>query len=192
MSSDDHLDQLDYYTLLGVARDASVEDVKRAFRTFARRYHPDRFAGQDSAKVERATRIYRRGSEAVQTLTDLEARRAYDAALAKGELRLKSDARARVEAPRPQPRTEPQIQLATDGLPGNRRPAAAPRPQPAPARPTLQSPSARAFFARAQEAARAGDLKTARRQIMAAMEQEPGSPLLEQALQKVERAMRGW
>lgn len=192
MSSDDHLDQLDYYTLLGVPRDASVEDVKRAFRTFARRYHPDRFAGGDLAKIERATRIYRRGSEAVQTLCDLEARRAYDLALAKGELRLRSDARARADTPRPQQRAEPQIQLQTEALsPAARRRMAA-APPPAPTKPTLQSPSARAFFARAQEAARAGDLQTARRQIKAAMEHEPGSPLLEQALEKVERAMRGW
>ncbi|UJR81101.1 J domain-containing protein [Sandaracinus amylolyticus] len=167
MSNDDRLDQLDYYTLLGVARDASVEDVKRAFRTFARRYHPDRFAGQETEKVARATRIYRRGSEAVQTLSDPTARRAYDAVLAKGELRLKSDARAPVEPAKPARREEPS-------------------------KPTLQSPTARAFFTKAQDAARAGDLQTAWRQIKAAMQHEPGSPILEQALQKIERAMRGW
>ncbi|AKF06276.1 J domain-containing protein [Sandaracinus amylolyticus] len=169
MSTDDRLDQLDYYTLLGVARDASAEDVKRAFRAFARRYHPDRFAGQDGEKVARATRIYRRGSEAVQTLSDPTARRAYDAVLAKGELRLKSDARAPVE---PAPK--------------------ATRREPEPAKPTLQSPTARAFFTKAQDAARAGDLQTAWRQIKAAMQHEPGSPILEQALLKIERAMRGW
>ena len=175
MSNDDRLDQLDYYTLLGVARDAGGDDVKRAFRAFARRYHPDRFAGQDAEKIARATRIYRRGSEAVQTLSDPAARRAYDAVLAKGELRLKSDARAPAAAAPAQPTT-------------TRREA----PRVEPTKPTLQSPTARAFFTKAQEAARAGDLQTAWRQIKSAMQHEPGSPVLEQALQKIERAMRGW
>ena len=100
--SDDRLDQLDYYTLLGVARDADVDAIKRAFRTFARRYHPDKFVGQAEEKIERATRIYRRGSEAVQTLTDLDARRAYDAGLAKGELRLRSEPRKQPAPARPE------------------------------------------------------------------------------------------
>ena len=174
--SDDRLDQLDYYTLLGVARGAGVDDVKRAFRTFARRFHPDRHAGAEPEKIARATRIYRRGSEAVQTLTDLDARRAYDAGLAKGELRLKSAARA---APRDQP-----------AQPATRTAAAA--PARAAAAPTISSPSARAFFTKAQEAARAGDLKTARRHLQGAIAQEPGNPLLEQALIKIDRALRGW
>ncbi|MDQ3034451.1 MAG: DnaJ domain-containing protein [Myxococcota bacterium] len=176
--SDDRLDQLDYYTLLGVARDAGVDDIKRAFRTFARRYHPDRHAGGDAEKIDRATRIYRRGSEAVQTLTSLESRRAYDAGLAKGELRLKSVARA---AP-----------IARD-QPGVGAPRRAPDPAARPAAaPTISSPSARAFFTKAQESARAGDLKAAHRHLASAMAQEPGNPLLEQALIKIERALRGW
>lgn len=173
--SDERLDQLDYYTLLGVARDAGVDDVKRAFRAFARRYHPDRFAGAPADKVARATRIYRRGSEAVQTLTDLESRRAYDAALAKGELRLRSDARAARPPDRPAAAATPA------------RPATAPA---APAAPTIRSPAARAYFAKAQEAARAGDLRTARRLVQSALEQEPDNPLLEQALLKIDRALR--
>ena len=31
----------DYYRTLGVARDASAEDIKRAYRRLARKYHPD-------------------------------------------------------------------------------------------------------------------------------------------------------
>ena len=31
----------DYYQTLGVARDATVEDLKKAFRKLARKYHPD-------------------------------------------------------------------------------------------------------------------------------------------------------
>lgn len=161
--SDDRLDQLDYYTLLGVKRDAGVDEVKAAFRTFARRYHPDRFAGQPQEKIDRATRIYRRGSEAYQTLTDLGSRKAYDAALAKGELRL---------------RDEP------------RRDAPAPGAAPSAPQPTIRSPSARAFFTRAQDLARAGDLQGAWQALKSAAAQEPGSPLIEAALQKIESALR--
>ncbi|TCJ13174.1 J domain-containing protein, partial [Parasulfuritortus cantonensis] len=31
----------DYYKILGVARDASADDIKKAFRKLARKYHPD-------------------------------------------------------------------------------------------------------------------------------------------------------
>jgi curved DNA-binding protein CbpA len=179
---DDRLDRLDYYTLLGVARDADADAIKRALRTFARRYHPDRFVGAPQDKIDRATRIYRRGSEAIQTLTDLNGRRAYDAGLAKGELRLRSDARAGA--------SPPQQAAARPATPerGAARPGAA---TPAAAAPTIRSPSARAFFTKAQEASRAGDLKTAYRHVKSAMEQEPGNPVLEQALIKLERALRG-
>lgn len=162
--NDDRLDQLDYYSLLGVKRDDGVDVIKAAFRTFARRFHPDRFIGAPEEKMERATRIYRRGSEAVQTLTDLDSRRAYDAVLAKGELRLRSDAR-----PAPTPQHTPPT---------------------TPTQPTIRSPSARAFFTRAQEAARAGDLKAAWAALKSAREQEPGNPLIDQALVKVETQLR--
>jgi curved DNA-binding protein CbpA len=93
----DRLDLLDYYTLLGVPEDANAHQIKLAFRTFARKYHPDRHAGGSPAKVARATQIYQRGSEAMQVLTDPALRRAYDAALAEGELRLPPETRDRVK-----------------------------------------------------------------------------------------------
>lgn len=174
-NQDDRLDQLDYYTLLGVAREASIEEIRSAFRGFARRYHPDRFAGGEALKIERATRIYQRGSEAVQTLCDLDARRAYDAGLSRGELRLRSDARVR-----------PEAKAAPEG-------AAAPARDDGP--PTgevtaFRSPSAQAFFKRARECARSGDLQAAWRALKSAIDQEPGNPILEQALMKVERQLR--
>lgn len=169
MSQDERLDQLDYYTLLGVKKEAGVDEIKTAFRAFARRYHPDKFAGQEQEKVDRATRIYRRGSEAYQTLTDLEARRSYDAGLAKGELRLRTEAR------RPQP-TAPQP---------------AKNAAPAAKAGEIRSPAARAFFVRAQELARAGDLEGAWAALRSAREQEPANPLIDAALAKVETNLRG-
>lgn len=102
------LDALDYYTLLGVAEDASRADIRAAFRRFALRYHPDRFAGEAPELAQRALAIYRRGTEAVDVLCDVDQRRAYDAVLARGEKRLTEDATLTLRRTSPGPaRPEP-------------------------------------------------------------------------------------
>lgn len=63
----------DPYEVLGVARDADADAIKRAYRTLALRYHPDRNPGDANAE-ERFKTI----SEAYATLRDPEARRRYD------------------------------------------------------------------------------------------------------------------
>ena len=62
----------DYYEALGVARDASQAEVKRAFRRLAMKYHPDR--NQDGGAEER----FREANEAYEVLSDPERRGAYD------------------------------------------------------------------------------------------------------------------
>jgi len=62
----------DYYASLGVERDASAEEIKKAYRKLARRYHPD------VAKEEGAEERFKEISEAYQTLSDPEKRQAYD------------------------------------------------------------------------------------------------------------------
>lgn len=59
----------DYYEILGVSRDASEEEIKRAYRRLAQKYHPDR--GGDEAKFKEI-------NEAYEVLSDKEKRAQYD------------------------------------------------------------------------------------------------------------------
>ena len=63
----------DYYEILGVARDASPEDVKKAYRKLAHQHHPDKNPGDRSAE-ERFKEI----SESYEILGNPEKRQAYD------------------------------------------------------------------------------------------------------------------
>jgi len=64
----------DYYEVLGVARNASDEELKKAYRRCAMKHHPDRNAG-DVAAVE----AFKECKEAYEVLSDAGKRRAYDA-----------------------------------------------------------------------------------------------------------------
>jgi len=63
----------DYYETLGVSRSAGAEDVKKAYRKLAMKYHPDRNAGEKSAEQK-----FKEISEAYDVLKDEEKRAAYD------------------------------------------------------------------------------------------------------------------
>jgi DnaJ-class molecular chaperone len=64
----------DYYDVLGVAPDAGAEEIKRAYRQLARRYHPD-ISGDDRATAFLEVR------RAFEVLNDPARRRSYDAGL---------------------------------------------------------------------------------------------------------------
>lgn len=63
----------DYYTTLGVPRDATEDDLKKAFRKLARKFHPD--VAEDKATAEAK---FKEINEAYEVLGDPEKRRKYD------------------------------------------------------------------------------------------------------------------
>lgn len=164
------LDKLDYYTLLGLEPGASDADVKDAFRKFARRYHPDRFGADEGEKLERATQIYRRGSEAYQILLDPVAREAYDENLRAGKLRLSSEDRDKAA----------------------RKVKAAHAPPPKAKKPEspIRSPHALQFYHRAAEEARQGKWRDAWKSMKRAVELEPENELLQTRLSQIEGRIR--
>ena len=64
---------MDFYVVLGVARAASLGDIKRAYKRLARKYHPDINPGDRTAVAH-----FRQIAEAYQTLSDPERRHRYD------------------------------------------------------------------------------------------------------------------
>jgi molecular chaperone DnaJ len=64
----------DYYQLLGIPRDASSDDVKKAYRKLALKYHPDRNQGGPKETEDR----FKEATEAYEVLRDSEKRSVYD------------------------------------------------------------------------------------------------------------------
>src|SRR3954468_1371091 len=63
----------DYYAALGVARNASQQDIKRAFRKLARQFHPDVAKDKKSAEAK-----FKEINEAYEVLSDPVKRKRYD------------------------------------------------------------------------------------------------------------------
>jgi curved DNA-binding protein len=63
----------DYYAILGVNKNASADDVKKAYRRLARKYHPDLNPGDKTAEAK-----FKEITEANEVLSDVDKRTQYD------------------------------------------------------------------------------------------------------------------
>jgi molecular chaperone DnaJ len=63
----------DYYEVLGVGRSATADQIKKAYRQMALKYHPDRNAGDKEAEEK-----FKQAAEAYEVLSDTDKRRRYD------------------------------------------------------------------------------------------------------------------
>ena len=63
----------DYYEILGVARNASDEDIKKAYRKLAIKYHPDKNPDDKQAEEK-----FKEAAEAYEVLSNAEKRQRYD------------------------------------------------------------------------------------------------------------------
>jgi len=155
------LDDLDYYELLSTPRDATVDDIRAAFRTFAEAFHPDGHAGRSAADLSALDAIFKRGTEAYAVLTDPGLRARYDDKLSGG-----TSSRRMQTVP----------------------PSAGKSPSQSPPRlvDRVRSASARPFVARAEELVEKGDLKQARLQMVMARHYDEGNDALDDYLRFIE------
>lgn len=68
----------DYYKILGVEKTASEDEIKRAYRKLAMRFHPDHQQGKSDAEKKEAEDRFKELNEAYETLSDPEKRQQYD------------------------------------------------------------------------------------------------------------------
>lgn len=150
----------DYYTLLGVVRTATSDEIRSAFHRFARAHHPDNFSTAPE-EAERHTLLYQHASEAYRVLLDPLKRRIYDEGLQRGQMRYDED-RAR------------EIQRSM-------------RP---PGGVLVRSSKARMFFSRAEHAIKAEDWPQAKLNLQMAIQNEPNNEDLKGKLEEVLERMK--
>jgi len=66
--------EIDYYQILGVSRDATADEIKKAYRKLAMKYHPDKAKGDKKQAEEKFKQI----SEAYAVLSNPEKKKEFD------------------------------------------------------------------------------------------------------------------
>jgi molecular chaperone DnaJ len=67
-----------YYEILGVGNNASEQDIKKAYRKLAAKWHPDKFANASEEKKKEAEEKFKEINEANEVLSDPQKRANYD------------------------------------------------------------------------------------------------------------------
>lgn len=124
----------DHYEVLGITRSASSADIKRAYYSLAKKYHPDRYHAESDAEVrENLEAVFAFVTRAYDTLSDARHRADYDREIG---------ANPTASAPPPPPPTVatpmPAATPAPRPVPRPEQPAPAPRPPASP--PPAQAP----------------------------------------------------
>lgn len=166
------LDNLDYYELLNVAPDATVDDVKRAFHTFATTFHPDGHPGRPTAEIEALDAIFKRGTEAYMVLSDPAMRSEYDRQLVSA-----------VPSAPPRMQTVPPPGVSTDGKRAQSQ-------MPPKLEDKVRTSSARPFARRAEELVDKGDFRQAKLQMVMATHMDPENDALESYLRHIEQELK--
>ena len=68
----------DYYKILGVEKDATPDQIKKAYRKIAIKYHPDKWGDAPEAERKDAEEKFKKAAEAYSVLSDADKRSRYD------------------------------------------------------------------------------------------------------------------
>ena len=168
------LDNLDYYELLNVAPEASADDVKGAFHTFAATFHPDGHPGRADAERAALDAIFKRGTEAYMVLSDPMMRAEYDRKLVTA-----------VSSAPPRMQSVPPAGMGSAG--GGKR---AQSQMPPKLEDKVRATSARPFARRAEELVEKGDYRQAKLQMVMANHMDPENDALESYLRDIEEHLK--
>ncbi|MBK7651528.1 MAG: DnaJ domain-containing protein [Flammeovirgaceae bacterium] len=87
MLSKSHVHKKDYYEILGVSKNATAEEIKKAYRKVAIQFHPDKNQGDKAAEEK-----FKEAAEAYEVLSSDEKRAQYDPSVTHGRAMVASEA----------------------------------------------------------------------------------------------------